>query len=260
MRGVSASPNNSCSLTDADTVPSAWYSSGCVRPLGYRQPWGRRAIQALLFVPCEVRGQTDMREVGPPFRRAHEQRRHLQREAGKAETSRQLLVGVGPSPVDIGVAQQDGGDLGIRRQLMLRQHDRAVVVASERANSSRFAIELVRRFRPRRPEPLAFHEARHSNLRLATFAEASVANAAFARAPAPKGAFTADGGLDVDGDHELALAHAALGRQDGSVSRREQDSRRARLAPAPYPIGIAVKHGSTERAFVEADRLPLHPD
>ena len=165
----------------------------------------------------------------------------MQREAGEAKTSRQLLVGAGPSPLDIGVAQQEGGCLGVRGDRVLGQHDRAVVVAPEGADPSRLAIELVRRFGPRRQQPLAIHDARHPNPRFATFA----------KAPAAKGAFTADGGLDVDCEHELALAHAALGRQDGSVSRREQDSRRAWLAPAPDSIGIAVKHRSTERAFVE---------
>ena len=114
-RGVSASPNSSCSFTDTADAAIVPYSIVMSRPLGTVRRSGRELAEALPDLPRQlIFGQ---HHVGEPARRraatAIDGRAQIDVDAGEAQarSSRRLCV--------IGLAFEPG----------LRQHARAIVVA-----------------------------------------------------------------------------------------------------------------------------------
>jgi hypothetical protein len=57
--------------------------------------------------------------------------------------------------------------------------------------------------------------------------------------------------MDIDGDEEFTVAHAALGRDDGAGAGCEPHVRRAWLAPLRHAIWIAREDGSPELLLAE---------
>ncbi len=213
---------------DADTPPSASYSTRCVRPLGARKRSGASRSKS-----CFTRQSRALSRSISDTRRGHPRsllREILQveRDCSKPQPPNQAILRRRQRRLEERLRQHHRTLRGIHRHRPFAQHDRPVLLSF---------------YGPRFPSGIyGLFDGDLRRLQPGLVDGAGEPDACFRLLAAPSG-------LDVERNQVLGVAHPALRANHSAIAAGEQHARLPRLAPLRDAIRITGEQSAPQASF-----------